>query len=464
MNETVVAAEKVLGCSVELQNLSDEKLNWAKNNPSLCFFPWNTLEIRSNGKNLDITCCCNLDQSQISKNLIDDPFLKIKEQMLEGNLPDSCRACKQEEDNGGISERIKFILTRSDEELENLKSIAKVKYFELRINFSSICTLACRICDAASSSTYAKITKDFGFRYYEKDISENETYFAQIQTIVKENLQKDVKFDLHLMGGEPLLSKGVKKLLDWLVDSNYANKINLKITSSLAVNVDDHFLQQLDRFKNTTFIASIDSVGENYRYVRWPAQFSKIQNNLQYIQDFKQVSPARADWILGLHPVFSLNNIFYIKEYLNYWHNWIKNNKDKGLSEIWLLVNPLLYRTNYLDIEALPKKYRGKLKDILTECINHEIFSMLHDRGIIFYTFLKTTLEELDTLPEDNILWNLYLKHTAEFDVRTNTKLEILNKKFYNLLDQDDIDLYKLKVNEVKINSRMIIRHDYGKI
>lgn len=458
MSETVAAAEKVLGCNVDLQNLSKEKLDWANANSSLCFFPWNTMEIRTNGTGLDVTCCCNLDQSTISDSLDSDPFRAIKEQMNSGILPDSCRACKQEEASGGVSERVKDLITKSTQELEEFKNSRSTKYFELRVNFSSICTLACRSCDAASSSTYAKVTKDFSALHYEKDIGDNEEYFTQIQSIVKENIAGGKKFDLHLMGGEPLLSKGVKKLLDWAVDNNYAKSIDVKITTSLATNIDDYFLQQLDRFRSTTFIASIDSVGENYTYVRWPMKFSKIQNNIEHLREFKTVSPARSKWILCLHPVFSLNNIFYIKEYLNYWNTWFAENENTALSDFYIVSNALLDRTNYLDIQALPVKYRYYLKNLLTECLDHVLFTKLQYRSVVLYTFLKTTLAELDKWPDNQILWNVYLQHTAEFDIRTDTKFAILNKKLYNLLDQQDIDLYNSKILAVKPMTKMIIK------
>ena len=62
------------------------------------------------------------------------------------------------------------------------------------------------------------------------------------------------------------------------------------------------------KFKFVRFNLSIDSVGTNYHYVRWPARFEKIERNVEHI--INTLEPYKFG--CSLDPVFSLNNIFYI--------------------------------------------------------------------------------------------------------------------------------------------------------
>jgi organic radical activating enzyme len=463
----VVVAEKALRYKMDLQSMSEKKSEWAKNHSSLCFFPWNTIEVRSSDVRRSVkpnnllhsTCCCNLTVSKTEPINSSDPFEEIKKEMDSGFLPVSCHACYREEKNGGVSERVRDIMGKSLEELEEFAQTRKTKYFELRINFSKICTLACRSCEASSSSTFAKITKDNSTDYFEIDIVDNEDYYNQIQEVIHKNINFSGRFYLHLMGGEPMLSKGAMQLLDWVAENNYSNKMCLRITTSGSYIPDRRHLEQLDKFQRVEFIFSIDSIGENYTYVRWPVKFSKIENNLQELREFKKSNfpPEEKNWDFILAPVFSLNNIFYLKDYLDYWHEYFISHKDDVFT-YYFTNTTLLYRTNYLDIQALPIKYRSNLKTILQECLNHRLLADYQEVMIHLYNFLKTTLAELDQWNDNLRLWNLYLKHTAEFDLRTNTKFEILNSRLYDLLEQEDIDLYKHKLTTVDTSRIMIIK------
>jgi len=94
--------------------------------------------------------------------------------------------------------------------------------------------------------------------------------------------------------------------------------------------------------------------------------------------------------------------------------------------------------TAYLDFQALPIRYRGQLRDLLTECLSHEIFQNYGKDTIYVYNFLQSTIQELDTWPENDMLWDLFLKFTAEFDTRTKTKFDELNSRLYNILNDQD--------------------------
>ena len=180
-----------------------KKLEWAKKNPSLCLYPYEGIDVRlpttaTNSDKIQITCCCNLD-SESYIHPPPDPFIKIKKSMDAGILPKECQKCKNEELHGGISERIRGITGKQLSALNEFSDSRSVTDHELRVLFSTVCSLACRICDSGSSSTFAKITKDNSSVYIEKDVSEIEHFYTYIQNSILSNINKYKNYYLHLM-------------------------------------------------------------------------------------------------------------------------------------------------------------------------------------------------------------------------------------------------------------------------
>ena len=428
-----------------LQNLVDRRLLWAKQNPTLCIFPYVTLDTRYSEFQPDTvykTCCCNLDARIFVPSPGPDPFAEIKQQQNQGEWPDACFRCRAEEEHGGNSERIVGFISYIEDRLENFVRDRSLVEYELRVKFSNFCNLACRSCSATESSTYAKITNSDVNTAYEVDISESPEHWELITTTILEKLSAVEHFYVHFIGGESLVQPGMRKLMDWMFDQGIANRINVRVTTALTVRPSDDFLNRLSQFKTVDINLSIDSVGENYRYMRWPARFEKIESNLdtliRYRMKFinKTMVPA---WKCLLTPVFSLNNIFYIEDWLNYWHTWFN---QRGFAFKIQPIN-LTEHTWHLDVETLPKKYRAPLIALLTQCRQHEIFRTHPDHTRVMFNFLASTIDELKNMPEDHNDWNKFLAHTAYFDKKTQQSFAILNDRLYNILDDTDKTLYQ---------------------
>lgn len=227
-----------------------------------------------------------------------------------------------------------------------------------------------------------------------------------------------------------------------MFDQGIANQVNLRVTTALTVRPSDDFLNKMSQFKTVDINLSIDSVGENYRYMRWPARFEKIESNLDTLIKHrmrfvnKTMVPA---WKCLLTPVFSLNNIFYIEDWLSYWHTWFNNH---GFAFRIQPIN-LTEHTWHLDVEALPKKYRAPLAALLTQCQQHEIFRRYPDQTRVMFNFLASTIDELENMPHNVNDWNKFLAHTAYFDKKTQQSFAILNQRLYNILDDTDQKLYQ---------------------
>ncbi len=408
--------------------------------PALCVFPYSTLDVRINEQSqaeIFQTCCCNLKADTFEPSPGSDPFAEIKQIQEQGQWPAACRNCKWEEDNGGQSERLRAFVEIPLDRLERFVENRQIEEYELRIKFSNLCNLACRSCSPYESSTFAKITNAEIPPEFENDISDSAPHWEFITNTILEKHNQYRYFFVHLIGGETLVQPGMQKILTWIIDQGIADQVNLRITTALTVNPRQELLEQLSRFRSANILLSIDSVGENYSYVRWPARFEKIQRNIDTLIDFRRTD--RPIWNCAVSPVFSLNNIFYIQDWLDYWHNWYQ---QRGFAFHNYAAN-LVAETVHLDIQALPVPYRAPVIALLQQCLTHNVFQAWPEQMRGIYNFINTTIGELETAPERMDLWEQYLKHTAYFDKKTNMDFAVMNQRFYDLLSPADRELFE---------------------
>jgi hypothetical protein len=423
------------------KEIIESKKQWAKDNPGLCIFPWEMFDIRRSiimTERPYVTCCCNLDERKATDNFdIEDPFGSIRDSMNRGQLPPECHRCSTEEAHGGTSERIRRILSETDENLHRFAQTRQLDSYGIRIKFSNLCVQACRSCHPHDSSVWHRLSADPKPNIFEIDVTQESDYWKLITESIQREVGKYRHFHIDLMGGETMIQEGVERLLKWICEQGYESTIEIRITTSLS-SLPARVLELLTKFRSVLFMLSIDTVGDNYRYVRWPVEFSKIEENLNYIVDYSK------NFQFLITPVFSLNNIFYLADYLDYWQEWFKQHRVINMMNTNITVP-----TAYLDFQALPVRYRSRLLAVLEGCLEHEIFTQ-HPRATLYIlNFIQSTMAELQVWEDNPELWNLFLKFTAEFDIRTKTKFGELNSRLYDILDENDRNKYENLVKSV---------------
>lgn len=442
----------------QVHDQMSKRVQWALDHPTICLAPYNTIDIRhSSNKKQPVfqTCCCNLDEVLFVPSAGNDAFAEIKQQQLEGEWPSSCYRCWNEELNGGQSERLRTFADLPQSRFDAFVADRSIEEFEFRIKFSNLCSLACRSCNASESSTFAKITNTNADKMYEIDISDNDDHWQFITAQIPARMQKTQYFFVHFIGGETLIQPGMTKLLNWMVSQNIASQINIRLTTAMTVNPSDQLMTLLAQFKSVDINLSIDSVGQNYQYVRWPARFAKIESNLETLINYQSTLTVKNGrkirvprWQCAVSPVFSLNNIFYIDEWLEHWYQWYHRH---GIVFHNFVAN-LTMQTNHLDVQALPAQYRPLLAESLRNCLTHPIFETYPKHLAAVYNFLNITIAELehnDPCPE---LWEKFLRHTAYFDQKTNLSIAIFNQRLYNIMSTED----KLKFRTIQHNTSTV--------
>ena len=423
--------------------MTTQTIQWIKNNPAFCTAPYSAYDFRFQFDKFKVTTCCNLDIVKTDKDL-DFSFIEnVKQDMSKNIVSEHCWRCTHDEQNQAQSERVKYMLGYSADELEQFKQARKTTEFQVGMKFSNLCNLACRSCNEDDSSLWSKLMGRQAAPEYEIYISTNEIYWNTLVDMIRRKHNEVDNFIVHPIGGETMIQPGFLKLIDWLITENLAGTTTLRITTSLVPSISEKFSEKFVLFKRIEFLSSIDSVGENYHYVRWPARFNKIEDNLETFNQLSRRYPGK--FSLSVSPVFSLNNIFYAVDYLDWWERWA----DQIQTDLWMS-NIHLYNPEPLMVESLSSQYYPQLIELLEQCVNHTVFKKYKRTDVLngYFTSMLSTV--MNNKQNTESTFTEYLKFTADYDNRTNTDSYTLNSKLFDLLSDAHKHIYNSHLQHVQ--------------
>jgi hypothetical protein len=177
--------------------------------------------------------------------------------------------------------------------------------------------------------------------------------------------------------------------------------------------------------------------------VRWPAQFNKVQDNLDTFKSLSEQYPGK--FLLSVSPVFSLNNIFYAVDYLDWWEQWA----DRTQHDLWLS-NIHLYKPEPLMVESLAEQYRTQLIELLEKCVDHPVFQKYSRTDVLHEFFVAMLASMRNNKNNTDLLFVQYLEFTADYDNRTGTDSFVLNSKLFDLLSDSHKHIYNSHLQHVQ--------------
>lgn len=416
----------------------DQPLARHYKNTTKCLAVENTISLRAYKDYPRLTCCCNLDNSQAGP--YDTAFLeRIKSELSSGIKPTECNLCWEVEDKGQISERLRLFINSSVYNKDYYSLESEPEQYQISVKFGNQCPLYCRTCYGNDSSSWAEITKTHAQvpdTYY-RDLSEDPTAWQFLTQHIVQSVKRHDNVCLTCIGGETVVQPGFFRLLDWVEENNFQSRLMIRLTTSFTSGISEHLLDRLVKFKNVSLLLSIDSVKENYELVRHPAKFDKIVNNLDKLSDVynREAVTDLGKFDLWVTPVFSLNNVFYIEEYISWWQSWIKRKK---IFPKFSNIN--LHYPRVLMVETLPMRYRPELIALLEKCLDYDILANANFIGVKLW--IESCISTLSTCPEDINLFHDFLRFTADFDRRSGIISTKYNSKLFDLLTKEDRDIY----------------------
>jgi organic radical activating enzyme len=187
-----------------------------------------------------------------------------------------------------------------------------VKFFDVR--FNNTCNLKCITCGPAASSKWQNEAKNI----YNITIKHHKFFKEEFVTDFVNNAPGIIHIDI--AGGEPFLS-GVseqKQLLQHYIDSGKADEISLHYTTNVTVFPDSEWWELWQHFKEIDMQLSIDGIGARYEYIRFPADWSQVQTNVDL---YKHKQSQLPNVKLSVSHTVSAYNIYYLDEFFSWCYN-----------------------------------------------------------------------------------------------------------------------------------------------
>lgn len=181
--------------------------------------------------------------------------------------------------------------------------------------FDISCNIACRTCGTHSSTFWQKHLKQHG--KWKRPITatqSHESVIASLEQLDLSNLQM-----LVFSGGETMLGNAYWEVAKWLADHVPNAKKQLTVcfqtNGTQSLNARNHEL--IDKFHLVKLHVSLDGTSERFEYLRWPASWNQVVDNLMQIR-----ATAPSNLMFHIEETVSIFNLHYLNEL----ETWVKNN------------------------------------------------------------------------------------------------------------------------------------------
>ena len=320
-------------------------------------------------------CCMigNKEVMAIGTNTIEENFNKpefiaIRNDLQNGVRNSNCSWCWQEEDSGRKSKRLRD----NEKYLGHLQSGGEpfIGLAKFELNLGNTCNLKCRTCAPHSSSQWVKEYFDiYESKRYQNDYKKftiemkkyHQTYDDESpfwQDLV-DHLPNIKQLDFY--GGEPFMSKKMWRTLELAVELGYAKDIELHYATN-GTHWPKDKVEVFKHFKHLNLNFSIDGVGKQFEYLRYPADWNEAQQNMEYAREFKKTHHnMHLSWCTTL----STMNIYDLPNILDEFYKVYAN--DFGIY-LNLVHGPIWFNISKLEpavkeivlerLEAIPKEYQ----------------------------------------------------------------------------------------------------------
>ena len=357
-------------------------------NKSICTLPWTGFELEPDGvvKNCIISTDTigDINDTHIRDIVAGKKNIDIKKAMLADGKPRNCEGCYLQERNTksltSISSRLyylKEIGSKTDLTLYDKTQNFDLKHVDLR--WTNSCNQACVYCGPEYSSKWAT-------ELNQKVKSKKESR-QEVKDFVFENISG--LENVYLAGGEPMLMKENVEFLKLLKEKN--PDCNIRVNTNLSTTKTGVF-ELLCSFRNVQWTVSVESIEDEYNYIRHHGDWQDFVKNL--------------DVINTLDHTINFNMLHFILNYKSL-HECVDFLKGKGFHDNSFVAGPL-YGPPFLNMLNLP--------DAMLDQV------------------VKTIIDKLDQSPQG------YLKNSYENLLKyyTTTKWDKNIKKFYYNLGRMD--------------------------
>lgn len=252
---------------------------------SLCALPWFHLEVMNQGH---VKACCfskeNLNKSNnisLKDSFNSTKMQNLRQSLLKGERPSNCNTCWERESKGLESLRQWRNKSHKEEFFTKLLNNPQLKSLVLRP--STVCNFKCRVCGPKCSSLWAHEQLTYATNTTEKkkllEVIDDSKWFdndlESLDDVLK--LIPELEF-IDLYGGEPLLLKNLKLIIEESIKCGVAHKQRLHFNTNASI-FPINLIPIMSNFKEVTISLSIDDIGQRFEVARGGV-WQEIENNI----------------------------------------------------------------------------------------------------------------------------------------------------------------------------------------
>lgn len=287
---------------------------------------------------------------------------KLRLDMLEGKWPELCTRCLTTEKMGGHSRRIIEIDNYKEKNHYFLSKTQRNGSIDVPIHsadyrLGNLCNLQCRMCNPRSTQMWIKEWNDIKTERekFSDEVMESYKHYDWINSynLVRDFEAKAMNLEhIHFAGGEPLIAPQMEKILKICIEKGNAKNITITYNTNMTV-LPPKILELWRSFKAIKILASIDAVGDLNNYIRYPANWEKIDKNLSFIDEHHEEYNIQECMLSTTVQVLNVLRLGELYSYLE---------KFNFIVPVPNLIN--LYMPDYFRTTMLPKplKFMAALK------------------------------------------------------------------------------------------------------
>lgn len=303
----------------------------------------------------------------------------IRLKMIKGEKISSCTKCVEQESRGyqsmrkTINKEKNFAMTNKDGSVDIFPS-------EMELHFGNICNLKCKMCGQQYSNQIGKELLEIGqhekgFIEWLKKESGNVNIWTNNLSVeykwfqnkkIKNKLFKYIASNIKQMtviGGEPTITPEFWELFEYLDKHGKLKDLHITLTTNLT-NVNPKMTNWLPKLKSWSIWASIDGLGDRTEYIRYPSNFQKICDNLNFYK--KLISNDKGQIVLS--PAIQLMNIDQLDDLLKWWIDFSEGKLGKRFDVEWMAQ---VWYPTICNYDILPTNYKNQIANKLEKSLNY---------------------------------------------------------------------------------------------
>ena len=335
-------------CCATMENLKDKKGNRLHINNNSLENAWNSEDIR-----------------------------QARLKMIKGESVPACVKCVQQEERGYQSMRETQEMEQNISATDEDGSVAQLPR-SMELHLGNLCNLKCKMCGQQYSNQIGKelleigeyepdfvkwITKESGnVNIWTNNLSVEYRWFQNPKTKKKlfDYISTHIK-DMVVIGGEPTVIPEFWELFAHLEEQDRLKNMSITLTTNLT-NVNPKMTNWLPKLKHWTVWASVDGLGERTEYIRYPSNFKKVCDNL----DFYKGLLAHNNGRIVLSPAIQLLNIDQLDDILRWWLDFSGGDLRDKFGVSWMAQ---VWYPTICNYDILPIEHKNKIADKLERSV-----------------------------------------------------------------------------------------------